>query len=301
MSWHRDDLFNKGTVFLGRALEVERHSPLYPFWATLALEQFCRAVLANVHSALLADPQDGESLLYVFGLAPAGRSIPFKTVVSRCQRIMPTLSKADADFALSLMERRNAELHTGESSFEGLDPGMWENRLFRLLQQLHTQLGESLEDSVGVEHAKVVKAIISADRDAVEGEVKKRVSICKSHFELKSADEIRALRDAASNLMTNAIHRRVPCPACGSSALIQGENQLTKQPVLKDDVLVVETICLPIDLTCACCELHLEGNAQLVAAGCGGTFPSVEEYDALEHYGQQYVEMEAADYEYGND
>ncbi len=72
----------------------------------------------------ILDP-NGEGILYAFGLADGGKSVGAGTVFSRCRRIVETFSDEDVKFANFLMDRRNAELHSGEAALEVLPQASW--------------------------------------------------------------------------------------------------------------------------------------------------------------------------------
>src|SRR3978361_204773 len=65
--WDSDLLWEKTKLFAVRARQGEQEGVLFPFWSILALELLARTVVAAVHPVLLADPKDGENLLYAFG------------------------------------------------------------------------------------------------------------------------------------------------------------------------------------------------------------------------------------------
>jgi hypothetical protein len=92
--WSSDTLWNKGKLYIERAFEQDRRSDLFPFYASLGLEFLARASLAAVHPALLADPQDGNNILYAFGFPATARpvTIPAKTVFSRLKFVIEDFS-----------------------------------------------------------------------------------------------------------------------------------------------------------------------------------------------------------------
>src|SRR4051812_7339516 len=116
MDWSHDLLWNKSKVNANTAHQQDKNSHFFPFWCSIALETLCRATLAFVHPALLADPSKGGNLLYVFGYykekEPA-KSIPMKTVLDRLTKIIDTFTLKEYDICMNIMERRNRELHSG--------------------------------------------------------------------------------------------------------------------------------------------------------------------------------------------
>jgi hypothetical protein len=77
--WSSDALWNKAKIYIDRAFTGDRESQLFPFFAAIELEFLARAALARVHPSLLADPQDGNNILYGFGYPATERpiTIPF--------------------------------------------------------------------------------------------------------------------------------------------------------------------------------------------------------------------------------
>src|SRR5258708_31250076 len=137
MSWSYDSLWQKTREYMQKALDEDRDGPLFPFWSTLALELLCRATLAKIHPALLADPQ-GDNILYAFGYGTVKnpKSIPSKTLFLRCQAVVTEFTDEDVKFCMSMVERRNAELHSGSSAFDDLPTSFWMARYFRVCKIL---------------------------------------------------------------------------------------------------------------------------------------------------------------------
>jgi hypothetical protein len=299
MSWNSDDLAAKAKVYLDRAFRAERASELFPFWCSMSLELYGRAVVANVSPALLADPNQGDSILYAFGLAPSGKSIQAKTVFERCRLIVEDFSKEDFDFAMFLMDRRNAEVHTGEAAFVGL-PQSWVASFLRLIMKLLPRLELELAEIVPEGEITWLEQVSEAEDAAIAGSVKKKVNVCRQYFDLKPGEERVKLHEEAKRLVPLPPNRRVDCPACDGPAVQRGELKVTRDPVLRDETLYTEFVFLPTAVTCASCGLNLPSFSELVAAGLGGAFTVTAEDDPVEHFGNIYVDN-MSEPDYGND
>jgi hypothetical protein len=116
--WAKDDLLLKARQYLRRAHSLDRSSELFLFWASLRSgTPRKRRGAAHLYTVLLADPQQDDSILHVFGHAtsntPKLRSISFAAVVKRCKAVIPTFTETEHAFALRMAEWRSAELHSG--------------------------------------------------------------------------------------------------------------------------------------------------------------------------------------------
>jgi hypothetical protein len=173
MMWSFDSLWQKSKLYMQRALAAEREGPLFPFWATLALEFLGRATLAQIHPTLLADPGDqaGDNLFYACGhTSPKQpRSIMAKTVFLRCQRVVADFTNNEGEFCLALIDWRNRELHTGDAAFEDSGTQFWLADFYRIAKLLLNGMGKTLSDFVGAGEAGAAEEMILA----VEGKAKK--------------------------------------------------------------------------------------------------------------------------------
>jgi hypothetical protein len=308
--WESDALWQKAKLYAGRAQTEQQEGPLFAFWSILALELLARTVVANVHPALLADPQNLDNLLYAFGLGQLRqpRSVQAKAVFSRCVKIVPDFTESDRDIALGLVELRNAELHSGATPFEGLKTAVWLAGYYRICQLLLRSLGRELDALFGPEQAVAAEKMVVAAAEELQSEVRDYISAKRKAFDAdprqderrkSGAVELATLEDRgwAPHLMGSA----VDCPACASRAWITGEFVRSGDPVAEEDAIVREIVKIPTRLQCFVCDLEIVGHARLHAIGLGGLYSGELREDPASFF---QIEFDPTDYyepDYGNE
>lgn len=306
MDWSYDRLWEKAKLFAQRAHDQDRDDPLFPLWSVLCLEILSRATLAKVHPALLADPSEGENILYAFSYATtkAPKSVSAKTVFERCKRIVADFTDREYDHCLNLIERRNIELHSGAAAFEDFPTRLWLSDYYRVCQILLKAQEKTLGDLLAAEDAAMAEDMISTDYRKVQEAVKQIIRLSKDDFYRRSEEEQAALRaKAADNSKKGNLaqgHQTVtPCPACKSPSIVSGKRTRTSEPFLDGDYIARRTVILPVTLKCEACGLSLDGYEKLQAANLGGHITETEYYEPMEYY-----DFDPADYfepDYGND
>jgi hypothetical protein len=317
MNWSIDALFAKAKLYMERADEEDANSTLFPFWASLSLEFLCRAALSSVHPSLLADPREGANLLYACGIEvkTAPRLIPAKTVFDRCQSVIPTFDKSAFEYCIMMSELRNAELHSGEAAFEGLDTGRWLPRHYELAEVVLTHINKSLEDYLGDDGAERARAMLDDMKRAMRANVEEKISACRKWYAQLSADERHEKVDAVTGKVDELTTKftnmsKVACPACGVPGIVRGKVSGYGKPKIRDDEVRVEMRVLPNEFRCGCCSLSLSGYGELNHAGVGSIF-AVDKYeDPVEFFNidvNDYVDVDelmreyVVDDDYGND
>lgn len=309
--WDADAIWQKAKLFVARAEAEEQEGALFPFWSILALELLGRAVLANVHPVLLADPRDPENILHVFDLGGAGRprSVPAATVFRRCARVVDDFADADIRSAAALIELRNEELHGGGTPFATLSTAVWLAEYYRISQLLLNALKRELGDLFGAEQAKAAQMMINAADEVLVSEANEEVAVARRAFEQLPEQEQTALRQAAAKAVQaelgaswapNRMGKTVACPACTSSAWITGEFVRSGEPSAEDDAIVQEIVKLPTRLECAACGLRLDGHNRLHALKLGGLFTGTLREDPISYFDIE-IEGPEEDFDYGNE
>ncbi len=315
--WDEDVLWEKTKLYVARAAREEQEGPLFPFWSILALEVLGRTVLASVHPALLADPQDGLNLLYAFGFGQPKRprSIPAATVFRRCAVVVDDFTDGDLNGAIGLIELRNEELHSGGTPFAGLKTGVWLADYYRLTEILLRQLGKDLEDLFSEEEAQAAHKMIAAAAEALESEVKQYIAEVRAAFGQLGREEqarrlavgARTVDDLAAKAVTAAdLGVIVECSACGGKAWVSGEFVRAGEPQAGEEFIVQEIVKIPTDLECPACGLTLSGHGRMHAIGRGGFFTGQVREDPASFYNIEFdiSDVDLADLyepEYGND
>lgn len=293
-AFEEEALWNKSKAYIDKALAArdEGDDSGFHLWAAVALELLGKAALAHVHPALVADPSDIKSLLAACGVqtTPKLKSITAKTVFERLRTTCQNFDRAMADECMKMMNRRNAELHSGQSPILGLDPRAWVPVLWKNVDVLLEAQGKNLEDWLGGAEAERVQAILSdsaeTSRQAVLGRIERR----KSEFEARSPKGSQQRQDAerraesrpAPFAQIETAYDRVACPSCGLPAWLRGEEWNRE---------VIDTVIDPdednafggyyevVDVTygsevfhCEECNLTLEGQDEIEVSGLPATF-----------------------------
>jgi len=289
MLWEKDALLGKAKAYIQRAFEDEsRDSDRFPFWATIGLEFLGRAVLASVHPSLLADPQTPEAVLFACGIGDSSnaKSVHAKTVFARCGLIVSDFTKSDFAFCMSLMERRNEELHTAAAAFEAFPTEKWLADYYRVLDKVFKPLRVDLAGVVADGEPNAADQMVAAASKALLAQVKQKIANHRTAYGTLLPDAIAERRSAfkAGRLSFRGPTKIAKCPACGEDCLISGEIVRSTDAKLAGDELYWENIVLPNMLKCDVCGLDLKGHDALHIADVGGQFSVLRWQDAAEYY-----------------
>jgi hypothetical protein len=307
--WNYDLLWNKAKLYVQRALDEEREDEMFPFWSALALEFLGRATLAYVHPVLLADPREGENILYTFGYSKSKhtpKSIPAKTVFDRCKSMVPDFTAKEFDICLAIIERRNEELHSGIAPFESFPTKLWLADYYRVSKLLLMFQNKELKDLFGIEGA-AAEIMIKKVEDALIKSVKELIIKHRSDFEKLSEEEMDKSRlDSFLNIEKAHPHYKKEdiCIACKGGGIITGELIKISDAKMKEDVIEQEFVILPTHFTCFSCGLKLTNHSQLNIAGYGGQYTIKEYYDPVDYHGSgedPYDQSIEGYFDYGND
>jgi hypothetical protein len=293
MSWERDPLYAKAKLFFEYAFSQDRDDPVFGLWCSLGLEMLGRAALASVSPALLAHPDpEQKNLLHAVHKESEisfPQSISATLVFKLCERIFPAFSKEDLAVASALLNRRNAELHSGAAAFEEYRPSQWLAGFYHSCKSLTTVLGESLVNLFGQEEATFAEKILTENRNNIKHEVLATIAAHKKLFDTKQSDEQASARVEAEHLglkLSAQRHHRVTCPACGCIATVQGRLFGKEQVTHEDDgSIVVRQAVSPTDFSCFACGLKLTTYAALETAGLGDPYTHKATYSPEDYYG----------------
>jgi hypothetical protein len=296
-NWTYPSLWQKAKLYGRRATAEDRESALFALWATLCLEFLARATLAKVHPALLADPREPDNLMYAFGFRTdkSPKSIPAKALFARCKTVAVGFTDAEQNFCMSLIERRNDELHSGTLAFDDLKPGEWLARYFRVCDLLLEAQGKKLGHLFGGTEADIARRMIAALETKTLSKVKAEIAARRKSFEALADDE-RAKRRKEGTQFAFLRSRAYPlarltrCPACQTTALSAGKRVRASEPTADEDQILVRIAALPVRFGCAACYLQLLNHAEMHAAGLGGQYTVTETLDPADYYGLVYAD-----------
>lgn len=309
MSWERDPLWAKARLYFERAFEESRDDPRFGLWCSLGLELLARAALASVSPTLLAEP-DREHKFLLQALNRGSEKEPRKSigtaqVFSLCRTLFIQFTENDRTAAIALVNRRNDELHSGNSAFEEFRPKHWLASFYRVCRSLTDAMGESLESLFGEDEAKVARQILDETQTEVKQRVQSLIAAHRKVFEGKSADEQKAAAEAAEKegqQLAHKRHHRVACPACNCVATVQGEPFGREHVTHEEDCIKVRQAVSPRSFACSACGLKLQGYAELEVAQLGGQYTRTTESSPEEYYGlidpenfdpSEYMDMDA--------
>jgi DNA-directed RNA polymerase subunit M/transcription elongation factor TFIIS len=317
MSWERDPLWAKARLFFQNAFNTRRDDPQFGLLCSFGLELLARAAVASVSPALLAHPDnEHKNLLHVVhkeSQLPFPQSISATLVFRLCKRMFADFSEDDHTIALALLNRRNAELHSGAAAFEEYKSSQWLAGFYHACRSLTAVLKVSLTDLFGEQEAKFAEDMLAENRDNVKREVLSAIATHKRGFEAKQPAEQETAKLQAEELgqtLSTQHHHRVKCPACGCIATVQGR-LFGKEHVTHEengDIIVRQSV-IPTDFSCPACGLKLSSYAQLETAGLGDHYTRKTTYSPEEYYGlinpddiDEYLEERTGDLrEYDNE
>jgi len=290
--WSADPLLAKAQR---HAEEMRSYSPedwQFGLSSTFVLEFLARSALSIVSPTLLADSNDWNNTYYAVGGTPKAakfipKSIDIMAVVKRLSEIFPEFTPEEAGFAAQHLARRNEELHTGGTPFDGSNPA-WLGPFYQTCEILLKILGKDLACLLGTE-AKPAQEIIAAFRDESAKAVMKTIAAHKTVWEDRSgADRGKASNQSAAWATRQKGHR-AKCPSCGNDGLLTGSAISEPEQRIEEDLIVETQRFLPAKFECVACQLKIAGLSQLSACGLGAPYRSVSTYNAADFYADQYA------------
>lgn len=293
MSWERDPLWTKARLFFEHALDHDRDDPRFGLWCAFGLELLARAAIASVSPTLLAQSdREHRHLLHALGrgdpkLGP--QSISASEVFRLCSTLFDQFGAEHTTSALALVNRRNTELHSGESAFAGYTTQHWIPGLYSCCRALVEPLGETLATLLGKDEAAEAAAVLAVMEKEVRERVLNRIARYGEVFNNKPEAERSAAQvaaEAAAQRLAHNRHHRVRCPACSSVATVQGDT-LGSSKVEHDAIgaeIVVKQAVAPRRFSCTACNLTLEGYAELAVARVGDQYTRTTRYSPEEYY-----------------
>lgn len=292
VTWDPQALYDKAERYIQQAQGLDTDEWEYALWSSLSLELLARAALANVHPALLAEPDKvGSNLVSALGFEPfekkfAPKSITVTEVFRRLTALLPAFQAEHENFGIQHTGRRNAELHSGEVGFDGVRGASWQPRFYQTCKVLLASMGMTLEDFVGANEAKAANALIAAATDESAKAVRSDVDAYRKVWKTKEEGERSTLSAQAAVWASRQAGHRVICPACTSPALVFGGPVAAATRTLDDDVITERQEYLPTHFECVACGLKINNLSRLAVVGLADRYTNTQEYDAAEYYAQ---------------
>ncbi len=316
MSWEREPLLTKAKLFFERAFNESRDEPTFGLWCSLGLEMLGRAALSSVSPTLLAEPSnDHKFLLHALNHGSERypkKSIAASLVFSLCKELFSQFTDDDLKLAISLINRRNEELHSGNAAFEEYPSSLWLTGFYKTCNTLSEILKEDLDSVFGKEEAKVARSIISENSKEVFQRVSALIAAHKKVFDVKpkeERDKIRLREEMRGEELAYKRYHRVNCPACNCIATLQGTEFGKEKISQEENEIIVRQAVTPTNFECKACELKLNGYSELEAAKLNGQYMRKTVYSPEEYYGLidpdnigEYLKDNIGDYlEYDNE
>ncbi|SFI13961.1 hypothetical protein [Halpernia frigidisoli] len=304
-AWTYEKLWLKAKVYISKALSEDRESEMFPFFSAIALEFIARATLAKVHPVLLADPREGENILYVFGFQKKPLyipiSVPTKTVLERCEVIVPNFTENEKTFCKEITIKRNEELHSGNLGFDNFPTKIWLSKYYKTLKILLEFQEKTLLDFLGSDEADAAEEMIAEREANLEKTIKDRISRHKKSFKALSI-EIQTEKISNSERdkwFGSRVYRKDEiCPSCGNNGILTGKLISISEGKASDSDITQNLNILPTYFICLCCDLQLTNHQELDSIELGGQYKIEEIFDPREYFEIENIEP---DFDYGND
>lgn len=287
--WSSEALFSKALIYIGKMETTQLDDPDYGLWSSLSLEFLARAALSHISPALLADAHSWRNVQFSLGhdvtlkgFTP--KSIGIKDVFSRLSEINPTFTQEIVGYCSQHIERRNAELHTGEMAFSGLKNSIWLSRYYKSCEVLLMIMGKKIENLFDMPDA--VNNSIKSLSDEAGKSVKQDINAYKKVWDDKNHDEKEKSRNQAAIWATRQSGHRVNCPACESPALLQGSPSSSIKTTIdnEQEEVVQKQHMLPSLFECIGCGLKINGFSRLNACGLGDSYVTTTTFTIADFY-----------------
>ncbi|WP_245250778.1 hypothetical protein [Pantoea endophytica] len=287
--WSSDTLFSKALIYVGKMEKTRLDDADYGLWSSLSLEFLARAALSHISPTLLADSHSWRNIHFSLGhevtmkgFSP--KSIGIKDVFNRLNEITPGFNNEILGYCSQHIERRNAELHTGEMVFSGLKNSIWLSRYYKSCESLLEIMEKKVEDLF--EMPNVVNNSIRSLSDQAGKSVQHDISAYKKVWSDKSDDEKDQCRNQASLWATRQSGHRINCPVCESTALLQGSPSSSIETITdqEQDKVIQKQDMLPVSFECVSCGLKMNGYSRLYACGLGDSYVNTTIFTIAEFY-----------------
>jgi hypothetical protein len=222
--------------------------------------------------------------------------------VVRCQLLVPEFTREMGTHYALMMDRRNAELHTGALAFDSLDNAAWLPPTYEVMEVLLKHLNTDFTDFLGKEHAPTALGMLRDRKASIRKETLDAIAQAKRDFDKIPPEEKVRIESVAAGtvkrwLAESQVRQKKSCPACGHDAVIAGDIVGRGPPRIDEANVTIERELrvLPTKLRCPYCDLILAGFQALNAAGRGAIYKVMETEDPVEFFGidpSDYIDVE---------
>lgn len=286
--WSKDALLAKARLYSEDMLAYPHDDWHFGLTSTFVLEFVARAAVANISPTLLADGKDWNNIYFALGHSPTApkfipKSIDLSSVLSHLKDVLPEFTAELEGFCAKHINRRNEELHTGESPFSVL-PANWLAKFYEAISILISSMEDSLVTLVGSQEAKFADKAIAAVKDESAKAVTKAITAHTTVWQSKEQTERQALSQKSTAWALRQSGHRVPCPSCANEGLVLGSPISSPIRRLESDLIVEVQDYLPEKFECIACQLKIAGLSQLTACGLNSTYKVTSTFDAADYY-----------------
>ena len=290
--WAKDSLLNKAQRYSQNMGSHSKDSWEYAFWSSLVLEFLARSALANISPTLLADSKDWNNLYSALGFSPKAkkftpRSISISMVFSRLKDVLQDFNSDHETFGVLHLERRNEELHSGNTPFDSIKNSAWLPKFYEVCKALLESLGEDLGFLFGSQEATLALKLIDAANDKSAKAIRKSISAHNTIWEGKPPAEKDEQINLAKGWATKQYGHRVQCPSCDQVALVFGEASAAPLVSIENGEITEKQEYVPNRFECVACGLKISGLSHLSACQLGDTYTATCCYDAADYYAEE--------------
>jgi hypothetical protein len=290
-----EDLRESSASFAQSALRafLDEDGSVFLLHAATALEQLAKSFLASVHASLIAG-NDFDSLLHACEQSSHARkprsrmkTITAHDALERSGQLLPQLDNLKKSLQILILVR-NGVVHAGM-----IEPKAEEAVLvpfLRACDHLLAAMPSADREKFWGDTIDIVDARLSKSADAAEIRAADAIASARHKFEARYGSMSPSLR---SGLIANIESSYTPekylqtlasCPACDCRALVHGSYDVDWQPDWdyadgEDYVAGAYPVVQfsPGGLECRACDLELEGEDELAAAGVPSTWTLPED------------------------